>query len=180
MTFLSVLAGGAEMFHLWLSGAIRPLQQPKQPPDRKRHHHLWAREKDEVVAVRERSVIGIDENEQSDLQTQERKTYFSKEVKFTNVPGPPLGVHDVSVRLDLETVFQFSHLVLTFKVSRKVHVITCTVFINIDKLPALIILKAIMACKWFSNRDLGFGDHILYQFTSNQQLVQFILFNCNS
>lgn len=26
------------------------------------------------------------------------------------------GVYEVSIRLDLETVFQFSHLVLTFKV----------------------------------------------------------------
>lgn len=35
---------------------------------------------------------------------------------FSTAFGWCLGVHDVSIRLDLETVFQFSHLVLTFKV----------------------------------------------------------------
>lgn len=31
--------------------------------------------------------------------------------------SPPAGVHQVSIQLDLETVFQFSHLVLSFKVN---------------------------------------------------------------
>lgn len=43
---------------------------------------------------------------------------------FSMGPGWCLGLHDVSIRLDLETVFQFSHLVLTFKVNCEVHIIT--------------------------------------------------------
>lgn len=50
-------------------------------------------------------------------------------------PGWCSGVHDVSIRLDLETVFQFSHLVLTFKVNCEGRLITYQSFININKPP---------------------------------------------
>lgn len=35
---------------------------------------------------------------------------------FSSHGSFPVGVHQVSIRLDLETVFQFSHMILTFKV----------------------------------------------------------------
>lgn len=38
------------------------------------------------------------------------------------------GVHRVSIRLDLETVFQFSHLVLKFKVRTEFRFCCCSDF----------------------------------------------------
>lgn len=40
---------------------------------------------------------------------------FTHRPKAADFPASA-GVHQVSIRLDLETVFQFSHLVLKFKV----------------------------------------------------------------
>lgn len=53
-------------------------------------------------------------------QSQNGKFKILEKIELSEGSSPELvssaGVHHVSIQLDLETVFQFSHLVLTFKV----------------------------------------------------------------